>query len=104
MAWVIGKLKCALCNEASGLLHSVHGYGIYSEDIKHRIHYHPECLELIQMYPESFHSLKVDMSLEILERKKRNIKKYNSKKISEYEDKIQTLKETHFENMMPSKN
>lgn len=103
MAIVFGKIKCVLCDGYSGVMESVHGYGIYQSEIAKRIHYHPECLELIQMYPESFHSLQVDMSLHIIELRKKNYEKVNSTMISGYEEKIAKLKSTHFEKMMPSK-
>ena len=102
MAIILGKVKCHFCKGYMGILHSVHGYGVYANEIEKRVYYHPEYIELIQMYPESHLSIDVDMALWIIERKKEN-QKTNDDIIPNYEKKCEKLKLSHFENMMPSK-
>ena len=103
MAIVIGSIKCLFCEKKFGILHSSHGYGQYANEISQRVFYHPECLELIQMYPEIFGHRKVDRALMILDQIKENKQKTNDVIISDYETKRQKLLSSHFENMMPSK-
>ena len=101
MTIILGKVKCVFCNNKNGLIHSICDYGIYGE-IGRRIHYHPECLELVQMYPESFGHRKVDMALKIIDMIQ-ECKNFNKNIISKYEKKLEKLKISHFENMMPAK-
>lgn len=103
MAFIIGNVKCFFCGKKQGFFHSCHGYGIYADEIKRRVFYHPECLELVQMYPEIFGHRKVDRALVILDQIKKNKRQINSDIISNHEKKRQKLLDSHFENMMPSK-
>jgi hypothetical protein len=103
MAIIFGKIKCAFCDRKTGFMCSVHGYGMYALDVTKRTFYHPECLELIQMYPEAFGHRKADLALDILQRMKENKKRTNKSIIPDYQKKLETLRESHFENMMPSK-
>lgn len=96
------KEKCVFCDRNKGLFHSVKRYGMYGE-VGGRIHFHPECLELTQMYPEAFGHRKVDQALEILDAIKDCKKNFNNKIISDYEAKLEKLRASHFENMMPTK-
>ena len=100
MALVIGKIKCCFCGEKRGVFHSVHQYGIYGETGK-RFFYHPECLELIETYPEVYGHKAVDMALHIHELKEKAIKICNGAIIPEFKEKIEKLQQYNFERMMP---
>ena len=101
MAIQIGRMKCCLCKGKRGFFHSVHAYGCYG-DVGKRYYYHPECLELVEMYPEQHEHRVVDMAIEISDRKKDNIKGTNDNIIKDHQKKIEKLKTNHFERMMPS--
>lgn len=98
----VGTIKCYFCGRIGGVLTSVHDYGSYGE-VGLRIHYHRECLELVELYPTAFPSIMVDKVLHIEELKKDQLVDFNSKIIEKYEEKIEKAKQKHFENMMPSK-
>jgi hypothetical protein len=101
MAMVIGKIKCCFCEKKGGIFHSVHEHGIYGE-IRKRIFYHPECLELIESYPEVYGHRSVDMALHIHDLRKENIKR-NNEIIPNFKEKVEKLQQCHFERMMPTK-
>ena len=99
MALVFGKLRCCFCNSKKGFIHSICDYGSYGE-VGRRLHYHPECLELVQMYPEAYGHRAVDQALNIIDLKKKAME-FNKDIISDYEKKLESLRTSHFENMMP---
>jgi len=99
-AFIIGKLKCCFCKRKDGLLSSVHDYGIYGEDVGSRIFYHDECLIAVTEYPERYGHNNVDMAIQIVERKKENIK-INESIISDHNKNIKKLQHYHFESMLP---
>lgn len=102
MAFQIGKHKCYFCEEKKGFFHSVHAYGIYGEMGK-RIYYHPECLEMVEIEPETFGSIMMDKALHINELKQRNLKNHNSYIVKKHKEKVDKLHRMHFEKMMPKK-
>ena len=103
MALIIGRIKCCFCGKKDGVIHSVHAYGIYADDISKRYYYHSECLELVEMYPEQHGHKLIDLAIEISDRKAENIEKTNSKIIPNHVKKIEKLNTNHFERMMPKK-
>jgi len=103
MALILGRLKCCFCGHKKGVLHSVHAYGIYENDLGKRYFYHPECLELVEMSPEKHGHKKMDLALEINDRRKENLRKTNEKIIPDFKEKVDQLHTNHFERMMPSK-
>ena len=102
MAFTIGKYKCYFCGRKGGFFHSVHEYGCYGE-VGRRIYYHPECLEMVEVSPEKFGHIMMDKAIFVVERKKENIEKVNSKIQEEFQEKVEKLQTDHFEQMMPSK-
>lgn len=103
MALILGKLKCCFCNKKNGLLQSVHEYGIYADDIGKRIFYHLECLKMVEVSPEKFGHILMDMAIHINDLQKENIEKCNSKLVEEFEKKVQTLNGNHFKRMIPKR-
>jgi hypothetical protein len=99
-AFIIGKLRCCFCKGKYGLLSSVHGHGIYSSDIGQRIFYHDECLVSVTEHPERYGHSNVDMAIQIVERKKKNIR-VNESIISDHNKNIKDLQHYHFEKMLP---
>jgi hypothetical protein len=100
MGVVIGKIKCCFCGTKGGIIHSVNEYGIYGE-IGKRMFYHPECLEIRQIYPTAFDHRSVDMAIKIVELIQENERKDNSHIIQSYKDKAKTLERSHFEQLIP---
>lgn len=98
----VGAISCYFCRMIGGVFHSVHEIGLYG-DAGQRIHYHPQCLELVELYPTAFPSIMVDKALVIEELKQVENEKINASIIPNYEKKIQAAKQKHFENMMPTK-
>jgi len=101
MAIIFGKVKCYFCGEKSGVMQSVHEFGVYASDIGKRIFYHQECLEMIEIEPEKHGHRMVDKALNIIELKKKCMKMYNSDIVSNYKKKIEALHRNNFERMMP---
>ena len=101
MAFIIGKIKCHFCGKNNGVLHSVHAYGIYEDEVRKRTFYHPECLELIEIYPENFDHKLLDMAIYINDLRKENIEKCNGKIIKDFKEKVEKLRQNHFERMIP---
>lgn len=102
MGFVVGKLKCCLCGKKEGVLKSVHQYGEYG-GVGGRHHYHQECLELVETYPEKYGHKITDMAVHINDLHGRNDKYFNSHIIEKYKEKIETLQKNNFERMMPKK-
>ena len=103
MVWIIGKIKCCFCKRKTGMLYSIHSYGIYEYDMGKRIFYHPECLEIVEMDPEKHGHEMMDLALYISDMKRLNIKRTNKKIIKEHQKKVSQLHINHFERMMPKK-
>ena len=101
MAFIIGKIKCHFCGEKNGILHSVHEYGIYENEIRKRTFYHPECLKLVEIYPEQSGHRMMDMAIYINDLRKENERKCNKKIIKDFKKKIEKLRQNHFERMIP---
>ena len=99
-AFIIGRLKCCFCKNKRGLLSSVHGYGIYESVVGKRIFYHDECLQHVSEFPESYSHTDVDMAIQIVEKKKKNID-MNEKIISKHKNNIKELQHYTFERMLP---
>ena len=99
-AFIIGKLKCCFCKRKDGLLSSVHGHDIYECDVGKRVFYHDECLQAVTECPERYGHRNVDMAIQIVERKKKNIK-VNESIISDHNKNIKKLQHYHFEKMLP---
>lgn len=97
--FVIGTIKCCFCGKIKGVLHSVHGHGIYS-DIGKRTFFHMECLREIEEDPHRHLHSEVDMAIQINEQYESNIE-HNKNIKKEMDKKIQKLKEKHFESMLP---
>jgi len=102
MAVTIGRLKCCLCGGKGGVLKSVHQYGEYG-GVGGRHHYHQECLELVEMYPEKYGHRITDMAVHINDLHGRNDKRFNANIIPDYKTKLEKLKRNNFERMMPKK-
>jgi hypothetical protein len=102
MAVTIGRLKCCLCGKKTGILKSVHQYGEYG-GVGGRHHYHQECLELVEMYPEKYGHRITDMAININDLHKDNDERFNSHIIENYKKQVEKLKKTNFERMMPKK-
>ena len=100
MAIIFGKLKCIFCGKKNGLLHSVHGYGIYKDDMGKRIFYHSNCLEMIEMEPEKFGHAMADKALYIHELKEKN-EQDNIRICKKYKATIDKLNQKNFERLMP---
>ena len=100
MGFVIGKLKCWFCNKKEGVLQSVHQYGEYG-GVGGRIHYHQECLEMVEVSPEKFGHRLADKAIEINDLRNRNEKHFNNSIIENYEKKVASLHQSNFERMMP---
>ena len=98
----LGKLKCYFCGGTTGMMQSVHDYGIYGGMGK-RIHFHPECLELAETYPEYFGHQMVDKALHIHELREQNINDTNKNIPKNIKDKVDKLAQNNFERMMPRK-
>lgn len=96
------KPKCVFCEGIKGLFHSVHAYGIYGA-IGKRLHYHPECLEMVEIDPEKFGHIMVDKAIYINDLKNENVRKNNSRMKKEFKEKVEKLHQRHFERMMPRK-
>ena len=101
MAFILGKLECYFCGKKNGVFHSVHGYGVYESDISKRTFYHPECLELVERYPEQSEHKMMDMAIYINDLRKENMEKCNKKIIKEFKEKIEKLHKNNFEIMIP---
>lgn len=99
MALILGKIKCCFCENKSGVIQSVHHYGIYGE-VGKRIFYHDKCLEMIECEPEKFGHLIVDMAIHINDLKERNLKE-NKELEKEFRRVNETLQRKHFERMIP---
>lgn len=102
MALIIGKIKCCFCGEKEGVLESVHGYGLYDAPAK-RTHFHPECLELVEMYPEIYGHKAADLAIDINDKRNKNMLRKNNNIISDYQKTREKLKMNNFERMMPTK-
>ena len=102
MALILGKIKCCFCGKINGVIQSVHGYGIYGEDINKRIFFHDKCLEMVEYDPEKFGNSIVDIAIYINELKKKNLEE-NSSIEKTFKKKVETLQKNHFERMMPKK-
>ena len=100
MALTIGKLKCYFCASKDGVLESVCDYGIYG-DIGGRIHYHQECLQMVEINPEVHGNIMVDKAIHINELR-RECMKFNIKLEPVFKKKIAQLFQDNFERMMPS--
>lgn len=102
MVLIIGKIKCCFCKKKHGVMHSVHDYGIYG-DVDKRIFYHPECLEIRQIYPTSFDHKSIDMAVFIVDQLKENHKETNSHIIDKYENNVRKLEVSHWDRMIPKR-
>jgi len=102
MALTIGRLKCYFCCDKDGVLESVCDYGIYG-DVGGRIHYHMECLQMVEVSPEKFGSIMMDKAIHINELR-RACMKVNKELEPVFKRKIAQLFKDNFERMMPSKN
>lgn len=100
MGFVVGKLKCWFCSKKAGVLQSVHEYGIYG-GVGGRIHYHQECLEMVEVAPEKFGHRITDKAVKINDLRKRNEKNFNKYIIEKFEKKVASLHQSNFERMMP---
>jgi len=98
----IGKLQCYFCGGKTGVFHSVHAYGIYGGMGK-RVHYHPECLEMAETYPEYYGHQMVDKALHIHELRERNEKNTNNNITENIRNKVEKLQQYNYERMMPRK-
>lgn len=85
------KVRCTFCDDEHGFLHSVHGHGVYANDLGYRIFYHPMCLNNVMCNPESNNTKDVDQALNIMELKSVN-ESYNKEKIIKQDNKISRLK------------
>lgn len=102
MAIILGKLKCHFCKGKSGVITSVHEYGMYGE-VDRRIYFHNECLEAVEVEPEKFGHAMVDMAIHIHDLKEDNISKTNKHLTKIFKEKVEKLQRKNFERMMPSK-
>ncbi|MDX1806214.1 MAG: hypothetical protein R3267_04215 [Paenisporosarcina sp.] len=100
MAFTVGKLKCYFCGEKDGVFESVCKYGIYG-DVGGRIHYHMECLQLIEAAPEKYGNIMVDKAIFINESRQRCMQ-FNKELEPKFKKKINELFKHNFERMMPS--
>jgi len=100
MGFIIGKLKCCFCKNKGGVLSSVHGYGIYERNIGKRVFYHEECFKSVSEYPERYSNIDVDMAIQIVERKEKNIT-INNRIIEQQNENIKKLQRYNFESIMP---
>jgi hypothetical protein len=96
------KPSCYFCELQRGLFHSVHDVGIYGE-MGQRLHYHPECLEMVETDPETFGHIMMDKALHINELRKTDLRRINSKLVKDYKKKVEKLHQINFERMMPRK-
>jgi|GEM_PF-5887420 len=102
MPLIIGKLKCYFCADKDGVLESVCDHGIYG-DAEGRIHYHMECLQMIEMNPEKYGSIMVDKAI-LINDLRRECMKVNKELEPVFKKKVAQLFKDNFERMMPSKN
>ena len=102
MALILGKLKCYFCDGKDGLLYSVCDYGIYGE-VGKRIHFHRECLQMIECEPEKFGHKMTDRALYINELMEQCIKRCNVHIAERFQKKVDSLHQAHFERMIPPK-
>jgi hypothetical protein len=92
------KVKCCFCQSDRGMIRSVCEHGIYGEQGK-RLFFHQECLEMIEMEPEKYGNINVDMAIYI-----NNLIEVWSKKINlveEFQEKLTKLRQQSFSRMMP---
>ena len=97
MALILGKIKCHFCGKKNGVIHSVHAYGVYANDVGKRTFYHPECLEIVEIYPEESGHKIMDMAIYINDLRKENIKKCNKKIIKDFKERVEKLHQNHFD-------
>lgn len=98
--FIIGTIKCCFCGKPHGVLHSVHGHGIYSDDVGSRNFFHMECLREIEEDPHRHLHTEVDMAIQINDRLENNIK-HNKNIKKDILQKIEILKAKHLESMLP---
>lgn len=102
MAIVIGKLKCYFCGIKDGVMESVCDYGIYGE-VGGRIHYHMECLQMIEVSPEKYGNIMADKAIHINDLRRNNMRNCNNELEDNFKKKVAQLFRDNFERMLPSK-
>jgi hypothetical protein len=99
MAVTIGKIRCYFCATKDGIMESVCDYGIYG-DVGRRIHYHPQCLQMVELSPEAHGNIMMDKAIFINERRKECMG-FNDDIEKVFKKKVERLKRNNFERMFP---
>ncbi len=102
MVLILGKIKCCFCKGKKGVIHSVHGYGIYKSDISKRTFFHLECLKEVEENPTRHTHTDVDLAVQINDKLEDNIK-HNQDIIKNIKENDEKLHSRHFEALLPSR-
>lgn len=72
------KVKCCICGDERGFLHSIHDHGVYEHIVYARVFYHKQCVKDVKKNPDLYPLKLVNEVKEILMRKRQN-NDYNKK-------------------------